>query len=316
MLDTITTDGSASPAALGARRSPNPERTMRMKPIILSADSTCDLSSELKERYDVQYYPFHIIYQGESYQDNVDITPDVLYEGYYADGSLPSTAAINVQEYLDYFTPFVDAGCEVVHLNLGGALSSAHENARAAASQLPGVYVIDSQNLSTGIGQLVIRAGRMIEAGMAAADIARELEQLRGHVHASFILDTLDFMAAGGRCPQVLAQVGKMIHIKPEILVHNDDGSMSMGKIYRGKLQKVLVHYVEDTLARYSDILCDDLFITHSGIDESLIELVRKTVLEHLPIERIHITRASCTISSHCGPNTLGILFVTETACK
>ena len=283
-----------------------------MKKVILSADSTCDLNAELKERYDVHYYPFHIIYRGKAYEDNVDITPDVLYEGYYADKSLPSTAAINVTEYLEYFRPFVEAGCEVVHLNLGGALSSAYDNACQAAKHLPGVYPVDSHNLSTGIGQLVIRAGRMIEAGMSAADVARAVEELRARVHTSFILDTLDFMAAGGRCPQVLAYVGKLVSFKPEILVNNADGSMGMGRIYRGKLKRVLPHYVEDTLARYPDVICDDLFITHSGVDDETIELVRSAVLSRLPIERIHTTRASCTISSHCGPNCLGILFATE----
>ena len=283
-----------------------------MKHVILSADSTCDLSPELKERYDVHYYPFHIIYRDKSYADNVDIRPETLFEGYYEDKSLPQTAAINVQEYIDHFTPFVEAGCEVIHLNLGGALSSAYSNACKAAEQLTGVYPIDSCNLSTGIGQLVIRAGRMIEEGRTAQEIAEKIAAMRSHVHSSFILDTLDFMAAGGRCPQIVAHVGKMVSFKPEILVDNHSGSMGIGKIYRGKLTRVLPRYVEDTLARFSDVICDDLFITHSGIGSELIELVRAKVLELLPVERIHITQASCTISSHCGPNTLGILFVTE----
>ncbi|WP_139653562.1 DegV family protein [Raoultibacter phocaeensis] len=283
-----------------------------MKHVILSADSTCDLSPELKQRYDVQYYPFHIIYRDTSYTDNVDIKPEDLYEGYYEDKSLPQTAAINVQEYLDHFRPFVEAGCEVIHLNLGGALSSAYENACKAAEQLSGVYPIDSRNLSTGIGQLVIRAGRMIEEGRSAEEVAREIGMMRSRVHSSFVLDTLDFMAAGGRCPQVVAHVGKMVSFKPEILVDNKSGSMGIGRIYRGKLKKVLPRYVEDTLARFTDIVCDDLFITHSGVASELIELVRSEVLSRLPVENIHVTQASCTISSHCGPNTLGILFVTE----
>lgn len=287
-----------------------------MAKIILSADSTCDLSEELKTRYDVQYYPFHIIYRGCDYQDNVDIKAEEIYDGYYEDGSLPGTAAINVQEYIEYFKPFVDAGYEVIHFNLGGALSSSHEHAVAAARELGHVHPIDSRNLSTGIGQLVIRCGRLIEQGLSAEEIVAQVEELRGHVHASFILDTLDFLAAGGRCPQLLAYVGKMIKFKPEILVDNSDGSMGMGKIYRGKLQRVLPRYVEDTVARYADIVCDDLFITHSGIAPELIDIVRDKVEELLDVECIHVTKASCTISAHCGPNTLGILFVTESACK
>lgn len=286
-----------------------------MADIILSADSTCDLSDELKTRYDVHYYPFHIIYRGKDHLDNIDITPEDIYAGYREDSSLPGTAAINVQEYLDYFGPFVEAGHEVIHFSLGSALSSSYEHAVSAARQLGHVHVIDSQNLSTGIGQLVIRAGRLIEQGLSAEEVASRAEELRGHVHASFILDTLDFLAAGGRCPQLLAYVGKMIKFKPEILVSNADGSMGMGKIYRGKLQRVLPKYVEDTIARHPDIVCDDLFITHSGIAPELVDIVHAKVEELLDVERIHVTKASCTISAHCGPNTLGILFVTESSC-
>lgn len=287
-----------------------------MEKIILSADSTCDLSAELKEQYHVHYYPFHIIYRGKSYQDNVDIHPEELFEGYYEDGSLPKTSAINVQEYVDYFTPFVEAGYEVIHFNLGGALSSAHEHAVKAAEQVGHVYPIDSWSLSTGIGQLVIRAGRLIEQGLPAKEIVERMKELRSHVHASFILDTLDFMAAGGRCPQVLAYVTDKVKIKPKIRVDNSSGAMGINRIYRGKLQTVLPRYVEDTIKSYKGILCDDIFITHSGIAQELIDIVYETLTGLLDIERVHVTQASCTISSHCGPNTLGVLFVTEGACK
>ena len=160
---------------------------------------------------------------------------------------------------------------------------------------------------------MVIRAGRMIEEGFSAAEIVERIKAMRSCVHASCVLDTMDFLAAGGRCPSLLAHVGKMVSFKPEILVNNSDGSMGLGKLYRGKLQKVLPRYVDDTISRYPDILRDDIFITHSGIDEGLIELVRDEVQKRLSPERIHVTTASCTISAHCGPNTLGILFVTET---
>ena len=284
-----------------------------MRKIVLSADSTCDLSPELKERYNVHYYPFHIIYRGESYQDNVDITPQTLYDGYYEDGSLPQTAAINVAEYVDYFTPFVEEGYEVIHLNLGSAISSAHENCLKAAEQFEGVYAIDSQSLSTGIALQVIKAGRLIEQGLSAPEIVEQVKNMRACTHASFVLDTLDFMAAGGRCPQVLALIGRALKFKPEILVHNNDGSMSVGKIYRGKLERCVRKYVRDTISRYPDIICDDIFITHSGCDDAVIEAAREELCSLLDVEHVHVTRASCTIASHCGPGTLGVLFVTET---
>ena len=155
----------------------------------------------------------------------------------------------------------------------------------------------------------------MIEQGMGAEEVARHVEELRGHVHSSFVLDTMDFLAAGGRCPQLLAYVGKMVKFHPSIVVDNTDGSMSLGKLYRGKPARVLPRYAADTLGRYHDLELDNVFITHSGIEGQLVELVRAAIEEHAHFERIHVTQASCTISSHCGPNTLGILFTTKSAC-
>lgn len=293
---------------------PTRENAVKMNGIVLSADSICDLGQEMKERYHVEYFPYHIIFRGVDYLDNVTITSDRIFEGYWEDRSLPTTAAINVGGYTEYFKSFVDQGKEVIHFTLGGALSSAYENAVKAAEDMPGVHIIDSWNLSSGVGQLVIRAGRLIEEGIHAEEIVERISGLRQKVHSSFIIDTLDFMAAGGRCPQVLAHVGKIIKMKPEILVDNSDGSMKMGKVYRGKLENVLMRYVEETLVRYEDIVPDDVFITHAGVDQTVAERVREKVLSIVPFERAHITDASCTISSHCGPGTLGILFVTETA--
>ena len=283
-----------------------------MSRILLSADSTCDLGDELKEQYQVHYYPFHIILEGRDYQDNVDITPQDIFQAYYDRKVLPRTAAINVQEYLDYFRPFTEQGYEVVHLNLGGALSSAHQNCLLAARELSGVYPVDSCNLSTGIGHLVLDAAEWISQGLSAAEIAGRLERRRNCVHASFILDTLKFMSAGGRCSSITALGANLLNIKPCIQVDNSSGAMHVGKKYRGALDKVLPHYVKDTLQSYGKINTRRLFITHSGIEESYIQLVKEAVEKELSFDNIYITRASCTISCHCGPNTLGILFETE----
>lgn len=284
-----------------------------MNDIIISADSTCDLGDELKERYRVRFYPYHIEYRGKSYLDSVDIVPEDLYEGFFEDGSLPKTSAVNVQEYVDYFRSLTAGGAEVIHLNLGGALSSSHEHACLAAREVPGVHVIDSCNLSTGMGQLAIRAARMIEAGGTASEVVAAVEAMRGRVHASFVLDTLEFMAAGGRCPQVLSHVGKALHLRPEIVVDNADGSMHVGRLHHGSMRKALKEYVRNLVTRNEGILTDDIFVTHSGaIDPKLVDGVIAELREQLPgIERIHVTQASCTISAHCGPGTLGVLFVT-----
>lgn len=283
-----------------------------MRKIILSADSTCDLGDELKEKYQVHYYPFHIILEGKDYQDNVDITPGDIFQRYYEKKVLPKTAAINVEEYVNYFRPFVEQGYEVVHLNLGSALSSAHQNCMLAARELKGVYPVDSGNLSTGIGHLVLDAGEMIKEGLGAEEIAGKLNQRKNLVHSSFILDTLKFMSAGGWCSNVMALGANLLNIKPCIEVNNKDGSMDVGKKYRGSLKKVLPLYVKDKLQEYQGICTDKIFITHSGIDQEYIELVKKAIQEEKEFQNIYVTRASCTISCHCGPNTLGILFETK----
>ena len=247
--------------------------------IILSADSTCDLDQELKERYHVHYFPLHIILDGKDYRDGIDITPEEIYQKYYDEKILPKTAAVNVAEYIEHFKPWVDEGYEVIHINLGSSLSSAHQNCCIAAEELGHVHVIDSCSLSTGTGLLVTDAGRMIEQGMKAEDIA--------------------------------ALGANVLKLKPCIEVSTEDGSMNVGKKYRGTLDKVLVKYVKDKLAAYPDIDPSLIFITHSGIDPEYIKLVKNTIEEAMHFDEIHITKASCTISSHCGPNTLGILFET-----
>ncbi|HIX63972.1 MAG TPA: DegV family protein [Candidatus Mediterraneibacter colneyensis] len=280
--------------------------------IILSADSTCDLDEDLKNRYHVNYFPLHINLNGKDYLDNVNITPEQVYQEYYDNKVLPKTSAINVEEYMDHFRPWVEQGCEVIHINLGHALSSSYQNCCLAAKELGHVHVVDSGNLSTGTGLTVVAAGKMIAAGMDAEDIAEELRRTTTRRHASFVLDTLTFLHAGGRCSAVAALGANMLKLKPCIQVDNHDGSMSVGKKYRGSLDKVLVKYVRDELSKHTDIDPELLFITHSGIPQEYIDLVKKTVEEMMDFKEIHITKASCTISCHCGPNTLGILFETK----
>ena len=232
--------------------------------IILSADSTCDLDTELKERYHVHYFPLHIILDGHDYKDGIDITPEEIFQKYYDEKILPKTAAVNVAEYIDHFEPWVRAGYEVIHINLGSSLSSAYQNCCIAAEELGHVHVIDSCSLSSGTGLLVRDAGEMIRQGMSADAIADVLRQ------------------------------------------------RTVGKKYRGSLDKVLVKYVKDQLAAHPDIDPSFIFITHSGIAAEYIHLVKEALKAEKDFAEIHVTTACCTISSHCGPNTLGILFETK----
>lgn len=281
--------------------------------IILSADSTCDLGDILKEKYSVNYYPFHIILGDQQYKDGVDITPEDLYSVYREKKILPKTAAIGVGEYIAYFKDWVQQGYDVIHLNLGSALSAAYQNCCIAAKELGHVYPINSCNLSTGIGLLVMEAAERIAKGMPAPEIQKEINALVPYSHASFILDTLEFMHAGGRCSMVTALGANLLHLKPCIEVNNQNGgSMGVGKKYRGTLDKVLVQYTKDKLQGRGDLKLDRAFITHSGISQERIDLVKQTVQEYADFKEVYVTRASCTISSHCGPNTLGVLFMTK----
>ncbi len=283
-----------------------------MAKILLSADSTCDISGELLERTGAQLMPLHIILDDKSYEDGVNITPDEIYANFRETGKLPKTSAINTKEYVDQFRPYVEQGYEVIHINLGAAISSSYQNCVAAAQVLPGIYPINSCNLSSGSGHLVIEAAQRIKAGLPAKEIAEELKALVPKCHASFVIDKLDFLKAGGRCSTLAMLGANLLQIKPSIYVNNQDGSMTVGKKYRGKLEKVLVTYVHDKLSEYENIRHQRIFITHGGIGQQYIDIVREELERLHYFDEIFIERASCTISSHCGPGTLGILFMTE----
>ena len=281
--------------------------------IILSADSTCDLGDELRQRYHVRYYPFHVILDGKAYSDGVDLVPDQIYQVYEEKHILPKTAAINAAEYVEYFKKWTDQGYEVIHVTLGSGLSATYQNCCLAAKELPGVYPIDSRNLSTGSGLVVLEAADRIAKGMPAAQIAKEVQELTSRCHASFVIDTLEFLYKGGRCSALAMLGANMLKLKPCIEVNNADGSMNVGKKYSGSLDKALEQYVHDKLDGRTDLDNRRIFITHSGISDERVELVRRMVKKLADFQEIYITRAGCTISTHCGPNTLGILFMTRT---
>lgn len=284
--------------------------------IILSADSTCDLTEELRNQYQVNTMPYHIHLEGKDYVDNVDITPEVLYQAYWDRKALPKTAAVNTYEYVEYFKKWTKQGFAVIHFCLGSALTSSYQNAKLAAEELENVYIIDSCNLSSATGLQVLDCRSMIEAGKDLEEIYRYFSENQQKYHGSFVVDTLEFLKAGGRCSTVAAFGANLLNIKPSIEVDNTCGGMEVGKKYRGKFERVLEKYVKEKLAQYSDIVTDKIFITHSGIEEACIETVRKTINETLRFDSIYVTKASCTISCHCGPGTLGILFATREKCE
>ncbi len=282
------------------------------RPILLSADSTCDLGATLLEKYKVHTIPFNVTLGDEQYLDGVTIDPDKIYAIYREKKILPRTAAINIATYEDTFRAYVDQGFDVVHISLGHGLSSSNQNAGLAAEEVGHVWVIDSCNLSTGSGLLVLEAAKRIEAGLSAEQVAEEVRALVPRCHASFVLNTLEFLHKGGRCSALAMMGANVLQLKPCIEVNNADGTMGVGKKYRGSLSKVREQYVRDMLCGRDDIDYEKVFITHSGTSDEELENMKALVAACGPFENIYVTRAGCTISCHCGPETLGVLFMTK----
>lgn len=281
--------------------------------IILTADCSCDLPEELKERYQVKTLPVHLLLEDIEYIDNVEIFAEDLFKAYHERKVLPKTAAINSTEYYEVFKKWTDQGYDVVHVNIGSAISCGYQNAVIASQEFDNVYVIDSWNLSSGFGFIVIKAAECIAKGMSAKEVKEEAEKYREKVHSSFILDTLTFMQAGGRCSSVAAIGASLLNLKPCIEVDNTSGGMSAAKKYRGKLEKVLEKYVIEKLSDYENIDTSRIFITYSSLDdESIIDRLKEIIEGQMHFDEIVANRVCCNVATHCGPNTLGILFMTK----
>ena len=283
------------------------------RPVKITSDTPCDIGPMLTERYDVELVPLHVTMNGQEYLDGVNITNEMIYENWEKTGSLPKTSAVSVGDYADVFQRLVDQGYDVIHISLGSGLSVTHQNAVMAAEEIPGVYVIDSCCLSTGTGLLVCEAGERVKKGMDAATIYEEVKALNQKNCASFILATLAFLHAGGRCSSLAHMGANLMSIKPSIRVLNDqNGNMTVGKKYFGKLKKCIISYIHDQLDGRTDIVRDRIFITHSGFPEADIEWMKAEVEKYGPWGEIIVTTAGCTISSHCGPGCIGVLFLTK----
>ncbi|MBQ1280886.1 MAG: DegV family protein [Oscillospiraceae bacterium] len=279
--------------------------------IKITADSACDLGPMLIEKYQIGISPLTINLGDKAHTDGVDITPADIYAHVDGGGSLPSTAATNPSQYMEMFETYSKEYDAIVHIGLGSALSSCYQNARLAAAEFDNVYVVDSQNLSTGYGHVVLEAVDCAAKGMSGAEIAEHLETFVPRVRASFVLGRLDYMKKGGRCSTVAALGANLLKLKPSIGVR-EGGSMGVMKKYRGSMEKVLPEYVADQIKDREDVVLDRIFITHSGVSEEIIELVRAEVKKHQNFKEIYVTQAGCTISSHCGSDCLGVLFVVK----
>ena len=276
--------------------------------IKIISDSTCDLPKEVLEKYNITMMPLSVIKDGKNYTDGVDITPADIFEHVANGGDLCSTAAVNIGEYEELFSKYVNEYDGIIHINISAEFSSCHQNARLAAENFNNVRVIDSRNLSTGQGLVVLKACELAKECESLDEIAEKLCAFTEKVEASFLLDRLEYMVKGGRCSAAAALGANLLNLKPCIEVKN--GKMSVGKKYRGNYAKCLASYVKDRLSDREDIVRNELFLTYTPVTDECLSAVKAAIEEHGHFETVYETTAGCTVSCHCGPATLGVLFV------
>lgn len=287
------------------------ERSEQMRQIRILADSTCDLSQELIQEYGITVLPLNIVMEDTCYLDGVETTPDAIYEWADANKTTPKTAAPGPEAAIEFLRPFAEAGEDIIFFGISEQMSSTCQVMRLAAEELEyeeHTCIMDSMNLSTGIGLQVLYAAKLVKGGISLRELEAEMKRYRERVRASFIVDTLTYLQRGGRCSAVTALLGNTLKLKPRIEVEN--GKMGVGQKYRGASKKTVMAYVKDMEDALRKAEKKRVFITHSGISGEIVEEV-KTYLESLQhFETIYITRAGGVVSSHCGPGTLGVLFV------
>ena len=277
------------------------------------SDSTCDLSPELVERYHISILPLNIVLGDTEYLDGVSISPDQIYAWSDAHKTTPKTSAPSMDGVSSILKPVLAYGDEAVFFTISNKFSTCGNIIRMVVEHLEAedkISVIDSMNLSTGIGLMVIEAAIWAAEGRSRAEIVQHIEALRPLVRASFVVDTLVYLYRGGRCSGLAAMAGSMLKLHPEIVVR--DGGMMPTKKYRGKLDSVILHYAKDMEADLMNARPDRVFITHSGCDQATIDAVYAYLESLHYFNEILITRAGGVVSSHCGPGTLGVLFIAK----
>ncbi len=276
--------------------------------IKIISDSTCDLSKEILEANGVSLVPLTIVKADQQFKDNVTITPAEIFAHVAAGGALCSTAANSVGEYIDQFKLYANDYDGVLHITLGSGFSSCYQNACLAAQEFDNVQVVDSQNLSTGQGLVVLEACRLAKVCTSLEELAEKLRAFTARVEASFLLDRLDYMVKGGRCSAAAALGANLLNLKPCIEVK--DGKMVVVKKYRGNYAKCLANYVKDRLDNRDDLTREILFITKTPVTDECYTAVMNAVAQCPSFDTLYETDAGCTVSCHCGPGTLGVLFV------
>lgn len=277
--------------------------------IAISAESTLDLSKELVKLYNIQVVPFTVLLGETAYLDG-DITSQDIFD--YVDKTkiLPRTSAVNEFQYREHFQNLLDKGYDaVIHISLSSEISSSYSHAEKASHKFNNVYVIDSKSLSTGIALEVIYAAKLANKGLKPEEIVAKVNARVPYVQASFVIQTLEYLHKGGRCSGLARLGAAILRIKPQILV--SDGKMSPGKRYFGRKSQVIETYCKDTLEQFANPDLSIAFVTHTLATPEMVAVAIEA-LKNRGFKTIYETKAGATITSHCGPQTLGILFIND----
>lgn len=278
--------------------------------IKITADSTCDISKEIAEKYGFDLMPLSVSLGEESYYDGVTIFPEDIYKFYEETKSLPKTGARSAYDYEEFFKKYASEDCAVIHFNISESMSSSHNNAVLASKEVPNVYVVDSKNLSTGTALLMLYAWDLAQEGCAPQEIVEKVTARIPYVQASFVVDNLEFLHRGGRCSATSKIFANMLGIKPVIEVK--DGAMGVAKKHMGTLKHCIKRYIKETLQACNNPDKKRLFITHTKVEPEILDLTIELVKSYGIFEEIIDTTAGCTVTTHCGEGTLGILFIND----
>ena len=276
--------------------------------IKILSDSTCDLSPELLAAHNITLVPLTVVKGDDQFKDGVTITPAEIFAHVAAGGALCSTAANSIGEYEDKFAEFAPDYDGIIVINISSEFSSCYQNACLAAEDFPNVRVIDSRNLSTGQGLVVLKACELAKTATDLDALAEELRAFTAKVEASFLVDKLDYLVKGGRCSSAAALGANLLNLKPCIEVR--DGKMTVVKKYRGNYAKCLASYIKERLTDREDLDTSTLFITQTKITDECYAAVKESVSAYSTFDKEYETVAGCTVSCHCGPGTLGVLFI------
>jgi DegV family protein with EDD domain len=281
-----------------------------MRPVKIISDSTCDLSEEQIKTLDIEIMPLYVNLKDKSLKDGIEITVPELYKYVDENKVLPKTAAITIQDYIECFKKWVDRGYDVIFTGISGGLSSSFNNANLAVSELGAeeyVHPVDSKNLSSGIGLLLLKAAALKDKGLSAKEIKDEMEKIVPNVRSQFIIDRFDYLYKGGRCSSMARIFGTMLKIKPLITVR--EGKMTVAEKPHGKKIKGLEALLRFLERDKDNLDLENVFITHTYADEESKYLLEE-IKRNYNFKNIYITNAGSTIASHCGPGTIGILYI------